>query len=91
MIKGLAADEMSAREKGLIAWEAVKPIPEGLAKEPPVKLGYKIEDVIEYSDKTLLTLFELDIRDLPKGECDLIIRATKNGLTTSSSIKINII
>jgi len=91
MIKGLTVDEISAKGNGLIAWEAVKPIPEGLAKEPPVKLGYKIEDVIEYSDKTLLTLFELDIRDLPKGECDLIIRATKNGLTASSSIKLNII
>jgi len=91
MIKGLTASELSTKGNGLITWEAVKPTPEGFAKEPPVILEYKIEDVIEYSDKTLLTLFELDIRDLPKGECDLIIRATKNGLTTSSSIKINII
>jgi VWFA-related protein len=90
-IKGLTKNEILTRGNGFIEWQAVKPIPAGFAEEPPVDLLYKVDDIIEKNNGIFLTLFELDISDLPKGDFETIIRTAKDGLTASSSIKLHII
>jgi VWFA-related protein len=90
-IKGLTGKEILTRGNGLITWQAVKQIPERFTKEPPVNLKYEVADIIEKSTGTFLTLFELDMRDLPKGGYETEIQIAKDGKTASSSIKIQII
>jgi VWFA-related protein len=90
-IKGLTTDELKAKGNQYITWEAVKTVREELKKEQPQNLEYKIEDIIEKPDNILLTLFELDIRDLPEGDFDTIITARKNEMTASSSIRLHLI
>jgi VWFA-related protein len=90
-IKGLTVEEIMAHRDGLISWQAVKPIPAGFAEEPPVDLQYKVDDIIEINNGIFLTLFELDISDVPKGDFLAVIRTAKDGLTASSSIKLHVI